>query len=64
MNVLRLNDGVEAKLYTERTGLALSDLDELLISLRERKLILSDENRIACTEKGHIFLNSVLEEFL
>jgi len=64
MNVLRLNDGVEAKLYTERTGLALSDLNELLISLRERKLILSDENRIACTEKGHIFLNSVLEEFL
>ena len=64
MNALRLNEGVDAKLYAERTGLALSDLNRLLISLRERKLMISDEHRIACTEQGHVFLNSVLEEFL
>nr|WP_174507297.1 radical SAM family heme chaperone HemW [Acinetobacter sp. Marseille-Q1620] len=64
MNALRLNDGVPARFYTQRTGQPLSDLDELLSSLRKRNLLVLDENRIACTEQGHIFLNSVLEEFL
>ena len=64
MNALRLNQGVEAKLYAERTGLSLDGLDELLSSLCERKLMVDDPDRLACTEQGHIFLNSVLEEFL
>lgn len=64
MNALRLNEGVDAKLYLERTGQALSQMDEVLTSLRQRKLIVNDEQRLACTEQGHIFLNSVLEEFL
>ena len=64
MNALRLNEGVDAKFYAERTGLNLNSLDELLTSLRERKLMINDVNRLACTEQGHIFLNSVLEEFL
>ncbi|ANF82619.1 YggW family oxidoreductase [Acinetobacter sp. NCu2D-2] len=64
MNALRLNTGVEAKLYVERTGIELNTLSTLLNSLRERKLMLDDEQRLACTEQGHIFLNSVLEEFL
>lgn len=64
MNALRLNDGVEAKLYLERTGCSLDTLDELLTSLRQRQLMVEDTERLACTEQGHIFLNSVLEEFL
>ncbi|MFH7408394.1 radical SAM family heme chaperone HemW [Acinetobacter variabilis] len=64
MNALRLNDGVEAKLYLERTGYSLDTLDELLTSLRQRQLMVEDTERLACTEQGHIFLNSVLEEFL
>ncbi|MGE8539452.1 MAG: YggW family oxidoreductase, partial [Acinetobacter sp.] len=64
MNALRLNQGVEARLYTERTGQHLDALQALLSSLRDRKLMLDDQNRLACTEQGHIFLNSVLEEFL
>ncbi|OAL75911.1 radical SAM family heme chaperone HemW [Acinetobacter terrae] len=64
MNALRLNNGVEAKLYHERTGLNLESLDELLNSLRSRKLMVEDQNRLSCTEQGHVFLNSVLEEFL
>ncbi|QPF32472.1 radical SAM family heme chaperone HemW [Acinetobacter lwoffii] len=64
MNALRLNQGVEAKLYAERTGLSLDTLHELLSSLRDRKLMVDDQNRLSCTEQGHIFLNSVLEEFL
>ncbi|RKG51375.1 radical SAM family heme chaperone HemW [Acinetobacter cumulans] len=64
MNALRLNHGVDAALYAERAGLSLDGLKELLNSLRERKLMVADENVLSCTEQGHIFLNSVLEEFL
>ncbi len=64
MNALRLNQGVKAKLYAERTGLGLDRLNELLSSLRDRKLMVDDQDRLSCTEQGHIFLNSVLEEFL
>lgn len=64
MNALRLNQGVAADTYTQRTGLELDDLSEILNQLREKKLLLADMNRIACTEQGHIFLNSVLEKFL
>ena len=64
MNALRLNDGVDAKLYAERTGLTLTSLDTLLSSLRKRNLMAADETVLACTAQGHVFLNSVLEEFL
>ena len=52
------------KLYLERTGYSLDTLNELLTSLRQRQLMVEDAERLACTEQGHIFLNSVLEEFL
>ena len=64
MNALRLNEGVAAETYTQRTGLNLTDLDELLNSLRQRQLMVNDANILNCTDKGHLFLNSVLEEFL
>ena len=64
MNALRLNDGVDAKFYTQRTGLDLQDISETLNQLRDKKLLVADVNRITCTEQGHIFLNSVLESFL
>ena len=64
MNALRLNHGVEAKLYSERTGESLEPITELLVSLQKRKLMVNDPTRLSCTEQGHIFLNSVLEEFL
>ncbi|WP_111858073.1 radical SAM family heme chaperone HemW [Acinetobacter sp. CFCC 10889] len=64
MNALRLNEGVASAIYAQRTGLDLAHLDELLKSLRQRQLMVDDENILNCTDKGHIFLNSVLEEFL
>lgn len=63
MNALRLMDGVKADLYAERTGLDLKDL-ESLDSLKQRQLMVNDADILNCTEKGHLFLNSVLEEFL
>ena len=56
--------GVESRLYAERAGLDLQSVDPILSSLRQRQLLVNDSERLACTEKGHIFLNSVLEEFL
>lgn len=64
MNALRLNEGVDAKLYNERTGLNLNDLNQVLNPLREKKLLNAAPERIACTAQGHVFLNSVLQEFL
>ena len=64
MNALRLNEGVHADLYQQRTGLELSTLDKAVNALRARKLMVDDQNRLACTEQGHVFLNSVLEAFI
>ncbi|USA53042.1 radical SAM family heme chaperone HemW [Acinetobacter sp. C32I] len=64
MNALRLNQGVAADTYAQRTGLDLNDLDPVLTQLRQNNLLQADMNRIACTEQGHIFLNLVLEKFL
>lgn len=64
MNALRLNAGVDAACYSQRTGLSLQDLDETLAELRRKKLMVEDANRLACTAHGQLFLNSVLEHFL
>jgi len=61
MNVLRLNQGAEASLFTERTGLALTTLEPQLGEFRNMGLIEMD--RLCTTEKGHLFLNSILEKF-
>ena len=50
MNALRLNDGVAAEYYAQRTGLNLDSLAETLDSLRSRKLMVDDAMRLACTE--------------
>lgn len=64
MNALRLNQGVDADLYQVRTGLALDSIKPVLGQLKHKKLLLDDPQRIACTDQGHLFLNSVLEAFL
>ena len=64
MNALRLNNGVDAETYAIRTGGDLNALHDVLSSLRQRHLLVDDQLRLACTEQGHVFLNSVLEEFL
>lgn len=64
MNALRLNEGVNAQLYSERTGLNLADLNERIRPLKQRHLMVNDAACLSCTAQGHIFLNSVLEAFL
>jgi len=64
MNALRLNEGVPTYFYEQRTGLFLSEIEPVLNGLRQKKLLVADSERIACTEQGHLFLNSVLDAFL
>lgn len=64
MNALRLNDGVNAHLYAQRTGQSLSHLALVLDELKAKKLIQAQPDRLACTAQGHLFLNSVLQAFL
>ena len=64
MNALRLNEGVPARFYNERTGYELEKIQPKLDSLRQRHLFSENTEQLACTAHGHLFLNSVLEEFL
>lgn len=64
MNALRLNQGVPTALYAERTGLEIDAIAPTLEQLRQKKLLQADVQRIACTEHGHMYLNSVLDAFL
>ena len=64
MNALRLNDGVEASLFSERTGLPL----ELISTQRQRAvddgLLLDDAQRLQPTADGRRLLNELLKRFL
>lgn len=64
MNALRLAEGVDADLYTRRTGLSLIDLQPQLLDLQQRGLWTEDKNRLACSPLGWRWLNTVLEQFM
>lgn len=64
MNALRLNQGFEAALFTERTSLPLLLIRRELEQAEQRGLLTRDLQRIAPTELGRRFLNDLLEVFL
>ncbi len=64
MNALRLSGGFEAALFAERTGLALSAVEQPLQEAVRRGLIRRDHVRIAPTKRGQRFLNDLLQLFL
>lgn len=64
MNALRLNEGVDAALFTARTGLAASAIDAPLRDARARGWIEPDPARIVPTALGRRFLNDVMAAFL
>ena len=61
MNVLRLKQGVEENLFTTRTGLSIDVLEPALTELRA--LGLMKDKGLCTTDKGLLFLNTVLEKF-
>lgn len=64
MNVLRLTDGVQAELFTTRTGLPLSGLAEARREAEARGLLDADPARLVATREGQLFLNDLLQHFL
>lgn len=64
MNALRLNGGVNADLFTERTGLPLLACAPQLARARLRGLLENDPLRLQATPLGQQFLNDLLTLFL
>lgn len=64
LNALRLTEGVEARLFNERTGLTLSMIEHALNEAEAKGLLLRDHVRIAPTLLGQRFLNDLQQLFL
>jgi len=64
LNALRLVEGFELKLFTERTGLPLTAIESRLRQAEERGLLERDWKRIRPSARGQRFLNELLELFL
>ena len=62
MNALRLTEGVDESLFTERTGLRLESVAVQLEQLRKEALL--EPDRLQATDLGRRYLNSLLERFL
>ncbi|ODN43087.1 radical SAM family heme chaperone HemW [Piscirickettsia litoralis] len=64
MNALRLTKGVPKEYFTERTGLSLNSIDNILTQLQQQGLLSDHSDRICTSFKGMQFLNSLLEKFI
>ena len=64
MNALRLNQGVDAALFEERTGLPLIVCTPVLARAKAKGLLERDATRLKPTLQGQRFLNDLLELFL
>lgn len=64
LNALRLKEGVPKHYFTERTFLSDEIIQAKLIELRKEGWLEKDANQIVTTEKGFLFLNHILEQFL
>lgn len=63
MNALRLVDGVDSRLFAERTGLDIAVLAEALQRLRQQGLMQANSGRLQCSPQGLNYLNHVLAQF-
>ncbi len=63
MNALRLREGFSLQLYRQRTGLDDDELKPLLQRLCDRGLLQCSAGRVAATDLGYQFLDSVIAEF-
>ncbi|MDU9389565.1 radical SAM family heme chaperone HemW [Pseudomonas sp. zfem002] len=64
MNALRLTEGVDAELFTLRTGLPLENLREARREAEQKGLLQVEPTRLVATPKGQLFLNDLLQYFL
>ena len=64
LNALRLTDGVPTVLFSQRTGVPLERISNILIVAQARGLLEKDPHHIRPTEFGRKFLNDLVEMFL
>lgn len=64
LNSLRLSQGVPMSLWTERTGLAPSVLQQPISSLQAQGLLADDPQCLVATALGQRYLNRVISAFL
>lgn len=64
MNALRLKHGFDNNIFSERTGLPLSIIQDQLAKLEANGLIYHRNQKIKPTEKGFLFLNELIEQFV
>ena len=64
MNALRLIDGVELRLFEERTSMSLLRVQKKLASAEASGLLERDHRRLRPTLRGQRFLNDLLQHFL
>lgn len=64
MNALRLNNGVPAEAFQERTGLPLDHIQVALDIGREKGLLKDTHSHICPSARGHQYLNDLLEIFM
>lgn len=63
LNALRLREGVDAELFTQRTGLRFAVVEPQLARLRSQGLLAQTPARLRTTPLGYRFLNSVVAAF-
>jgi len=64
MNALRLVHGVPTRLYSERTGLSIDNIQNLLQQQQNKALLAPWQSHLQATPLGHQYLNNLLEAFL
>ena len=64
MNVLRLNEGATAELFSRRTGLPVETLAAARSEAEKRGLLESHPLQLRATRSGQLFLNDLLQHFL
>jgi oxygen-independent coproporphyrinogen-3 oxidase len=64
LNAMRLRDGIEPRMFAERTGLSLNAIERRLDAAEAKGLLYRDHMRIRPTELGQRFLNDLQEMFL
>ncbi|OGT56034.1 MAG: YggW family oxidoreductase [Gammaproteobacteria bacterium RIFCSPHIGHO2_12_FULL_43_28] len=64
LNALRLTDGVNAALFTERTGVALTEIAPCIEKAKQQGLLVDDTEKLCASQKGAPFLNNLIAMFL
>ena len=64
MNALRLREGFHQNLFSERTGLPMTQLEPEFTRCLEEGLLERDGQQIRCSTSGFNFLDTVLQRFL